>query len=176
MTFGPYAGTMYLQVGNAPSPNPKGLDIMARQASKFDNHQTLGAFGTALEATEGLEVATETVIASDIVKDADGKTDEKASRSGEVTIPVYTATTLEAALSLYGGSEKGLIDAAVNALNSANREAAKRHIVTTIEGPEKVVEKVLARLAKHFDTEVSVLRKKVDENPAYLDMLLNLAK
>lgn len=155
---------------------------MARTAATFANHQILGAFpvpvdGVSAPSAEGLTSTPEKITASDIVRAADGKTvDENASRSGEVEIQVYKADTLEAALALFGGSEADLVKAAVDSYNNETRDKAKRHIVTTIEGPEKVVMKALERLAKHFDTDVATLRAKVDANPAYLDMLLNLAK
>lgn len=148
---------------------------MARTASTFANHTVFPAQGEVFTA-EGLTNTTQKVTASDIVRGSDDKVDESASRSGEMEVPVYTATTLEAALALFGGSESGLVNAAVASFNQATIDSAKRFISAEIQGPEKVINAALGRLAKQFDTTVEALKAKVDANPAYLDMLLELAK
>jgi hypothetical protein len=149
---------------------------MARTASTFANHQVFPAQGEVISA-EGLTHTLAKVTASDIVRQADGKTvDENASRSGEMEVPVYTAESLEAALTLFGGSESELVKAAVNAFNQDTQDSAKRFIAAEIQGPEKIVEAALRRLAKQFDTTYEVLKAKCDTNPAYQEMLLNFAK
>lgn len=155
---------------------------MARPVTQFKNHQNLGAFPVPSETytppvADGLTSETEKIIAADVVKAADGKTnDEEASRSGEVEIQIYKAETLPAALALFGGSESELVKAAVAAFNDKTRNDARRHIVNTVQGPEKVVNKLLTRLAKDLGVEFATLRAKVDNTPGYLDMLLSLAK
>ncbi len=149
---------------------------MARTASKFANHTSFGPFGKTVEMVAGLTAVPEVVAASDIVKGEDGKTDETASRSGDAEIQVYSAESLEAALQLFGGSEAELIKSAVNSYNDANRDAAKRHITASIEGPEKRIEKLLTSFAKHFDVTIETLRARVKAEPAYLDMILSLGK
>lgn len=144
---------------------------MARTAAKFDNHQTFGTFEQPAIDSPQLVSEVSTVIASD--KDSE--------RSGEVNITTYKLAEnadnpLEAALALYGGSQVDLANAVIAAFNDTNRAKAKSFVVDSIVGPEKVMAKLIKRVAKALNLEEDALKAKVKDNPQYLDMLLQLTK
>jgi hypothetical protein len=148
---------------------------MARQASKFENHQqfTTDKF-TAPASTEGLVSADRVVVASD----------KETQRSGEVTIQTYSIAEgfenpLGAALNLFGGSEVELANFAVTSFNDSRVNAAKAFVVDSIVGPEKTLIKTITRVVKAMgiteDAQVKAAVAKAKANPAYLTMLLDLA-
>lgn len=147
---------------------------MARAASKFENHQTFGTFGKAIETTEGLTATTRNVVASD----------KDSQRSGEVDVTTFAITEgfenpLGAAMNLYGGSEIELANAAVAAYNDSLVRDAKAHVIDSIVGPEKTLIKTITRVVKAMgitdETQVKAAVEKAKGNPAYLKMLLDLA-
>jgi hypothetical protein len=144
---------------------------MARVATKYDNHQILGAFEQTPVNSDSLTTETVNVVASD----------KETEMSGEVTAIVYklaenAENPVDAALALFGGSPADLAKFAINAYNDDVRTRAKTFIVTSIEGPEKMVARVVRRIAKELNLDEANVLAKVKANPAYLDMLLSLAK
>jgi hypothetical protein len=144
---------------------------MPRIATKFDDHQTLGAFEQTPIVNDSLTSETTTIVASD----------KESAKSGEVSAIVYklaenASDPIDAALALFGGSPAELAKFAIGAYNDDIRLRAKSFIVTSIEGPEKMVARVVRRIAKELNLDEANVLAKVKANPAYLDMLLSLAK
>lgn len=144
---------------------------MPRIATKFDDHQVLGKF-------EQKPVNSDSLVSEDVNVVASDKESEK---SGEVTATIYkladnAENPIEGALALFGGSPADLAKFAIAAYNDDVRTRAKSFIVTSIEGPEKMVARVVRRIAKELNLDEANVLAKVKANPAYLDMLLSLAK
>ena len=144
---------------------------MPRIAQKYDNHQALGTFEQAPVDSDSLSSEVVTVVASD----------KETEMSGEIQATVYklaenAENPIEAALALFGGSPADLAKFAIGAYNDDVRLRAKSFIVTSIEGPEKMVARVVRRIAKELNLDEANVLAKVKANPAYLDMLLSLAK
>lgn len=144
---------------------------MPRIATKFDDHSVLGAFEQTPIVNDSLTSETTTIVASD----------KESAKSGEVSAIVYklaenASDPIDAALALFGGSPAELAKFAIGAYNDDIRLRAKSFIVTSIEGPEKMVARVVRRIAKELNLDEANVLAKVKANPAYLDMLLSLAK
>lgn len=144
---------------------------MPRIATKFTDHQTLGTFEQNPVESGSLTSEVINVVASD----------KESEKSGEIKATIYklaenAENPLDAALALFGGSPTDLAKFAIGAYNDDVRQRAKSFIVTTIEGPEKMVARVVRRIANELNLDVENVMAKVKANPAYLDMLLSLAK
>jgi len=144
---------------------------MPRIAAKFTDHQILGTFEQVPVVSDSLTSEVVAVVASD----------RESEKSGEVNAIVYklaenAENPIDAALALFGGSPAELAKFAIGAYNDDVRLRAKSFIVTSIEGPEKMVARVVRRIAKELNLDEANVLAKVKANPAYLDMLLSLAK
>ena len=144
---------------------------MPRVAAKFDNHTTLGTFEQAPVNDSNLASDTVTIVASD----------KDVQKSGEVTAILYklkddAENPMDGALALFGGSVNDLAKFAVTAYNDDIRSKAKAYIVDTLAGPEKTLARTIKRIATALKLDEEAVAKKVKDNPAYLDMFLELAK
>jgi hypothetical protein len=144
---------------------------MARVATKFDDHKDFGI----LEQPEVAHADLTSEVVSVVASDKDSK------RSGEVKVTVYALADgvenpLEAILALFGGSQAELAKFALGARNDSIRNAGKDYVRDSILGPEKKMAQVIARVARGLKLDVDTIKAKVAKNPAYLDMLLELAK
>ncbi len=144
---------------------------MPRVATKFDNHTVLGVFEQAPVSDVNLKAETVTVVASD----------KETEKSGEVTALVYSLAEnaenpLDGALALFGGSPAELAKFAIQSYNGEIRSKAKVFIVATLAGPEKTLARTIKRIATALKLDEDAVAKKVKDNPAYLEMFLELAK
>lgn len=144
---------------------------MPRVATKFDNHENLGVFAQTLIESDSLTPEAVQVVASD----------KDSKKSGEVTATIYKLAEnadnpLDAALALFGGSPADLAKFAIGAYNDDIREKAKTFIRNSVVGPEKVMAIAIKKIADAMHVDPEVVMAKVKDNPAYLEMFLNLAK
>jgi len=144
---------------------------MPRVATKFDNHSALGTFEQAPVNDSNLVSEVVTIVASD----------KDVQKSGEVTAIVFkladdAENPMDGALALFGGSPVELAKFAVTAYNDDIRSKAKSFIVETLAGPEKTLARTIKRIATALKLDEEAVAKKVKDNPAYLEMFLELAK
>jgi hypothetical protein len=149
---------------------------MARTATTFANHKNLGAFphaedGSAvIVSAEGLTHEIVKVIGSDADSEA----------SAEYAVPVYgiaegTDNPLAAALALFNGSQERLALAAIADFNSTLARKAKAKAVEASVGPEKVLLRTLASIAKKLGTDEKEFIAKAKANPEIITAFMALA-
>ena len=144
---------------------------MPRVATKFDNHTVLGVFEQTPVNDANLVPEQVTIVASD----------KDVQKSGEMTATIFklaenAENPLDGAVALFGGSLADLAKFAVTAYNDDIRSKAKAHIIDTLAGPEKTLARTIKRIATALKLDEDAVAKKVKDNPAYLEMFLELAK
>ena len=144
---------------------------MPRVATKFDNHTVLGVFEQTPVNDANLVPEQITIVASD----------KDVQKSGEMTATIFklaenAENPLDGAVALFGGSLADLAKFAVTAYNDDIRSKAKAHIIDTLAGPEKTLARTIKRIATALKLDEDAVAKKVKDNPAYLEMFLELAK